>query len=64
LIVTKLLAFRSQDQVDIENLLAANRGQLDLDFIRTEWAQVATHDDPRLLRFNDMVARFYLPVVE
>jgi hypothetical protein len=61
LILTKLLAFRSQDQVDIENLLAANRGQLDLDLIRREWEAVAERDDPRLQRFNEMVTRFYLP---
>jgi len=61
LILTKLVAFRSQDQVDIENLLAANRGQLDLDLIRREWETVATPDDPRTQRFNEMVARFYLP---
>lgn len=60
LILTKLLAFRTQDQVDIENLLAANRGQLDLDLIRREWQTVAAPDDLRLRRFEDMVARFYL----
>jgi len=61
LILIKLLAFRSQDQVDIENLLAANRGQLDLEWIRREWEAVAERDDPRLQRFNEMVPRFYLP---
>jgi hypothetical protein len=60
LILMKLLAFRSQDQVDIENLLAANRGQLDLEHIRREWATVAALDDPRLQRFDEMVARFYV----
>ena len=59
LILMKLLAFRSQDQVDIENLLAANRGQLDLDHIREEWATVAASDDPRMQRFEEMVAQFY-----
>jgi hypothetical protein len=62
LILTKLLAFRSQDQIDIENLLAANRDHLDLDLIRSEWQTVAGLDDPRLQRFNDMVARLYLPL--
>jgi hypothetical protein len=61
LILTKLVPFRTQDQADIENLLAANRGQLDLDLIRREWATVAASDDPRTQRFNEMVARFYLP---
>jgi hypothetical protein len=61
LILTKLLAFRTQDQVDIENLLAANRGQLDLDLIRREWQTVAEPDDPRLPRFDEMLVQFYLP---
>ena len=62
LILTKLLAFRGQDQVDIENLLAANRGQLDLDLIRREWETVAGQDDPRFQKFNEMAARLYLPL--
>lgn len=60
LILIKLLAFRGQDQVDIENLLAANRGQLDLEWIRREWQAVAGSDDPRLQRFGEMVTQFYL----
>jgi hypothetical protein len=61
LILTKLLAFRSQDQVDIEGLLAANVGQLDLELIRSEWGTVAAADDPRMRRFDELVARFYQP---
>ena len=61
LILTKLLAFRTQDQVDIENLLAANRGQLDLDLVRREWQTVAELNDPRMRWFDDRVTRFYLP---
>jgi hypothetical protein len=60
LILTKLVAFRTQDQVDIENLLAANRGQLDLDLIRREWQTVADVADPRWRRFDEMVVQFYL----
>jgi hypothetical protein len=60
LILLKLLAFRSQDQVDIENLLAANRGQLDLDLIYREWQTVAEMGDPRMQWFNERVARLYL----
>jgi hypothetical protein len=59
LILMKLLAFRRQDQVDIESLLAANRGQLDLDRIRREWAAVASSDDPSMQRFEEMVTQFY-----
>jgi hypothetical protein len=60
LILTKLLAFRGQDQIDIENLLAANRGQLDLDFITGEWQTIADLDDPRVKWFNEKVASLYL----
>ncbi len=61
LILLKLLAFRTQDQVDVENLLAVNQGQLDLDWIRREWQSVAAADDPRMRWFEDRVTRFYLP---
>jgi nucleotidyltransferase AbiEii toxin of type IV toxin-antitoxin system len=61
LILTKLIAFRGQDLVDIENLLAANRGLLDLEFIDQEWKTVAGPDDPRSQRFKEMVAKLYLP---
>jgi hypothetical protein len=59
LILLKLLAFRGQDQIDIENLLSANRGHLDLDWIRREWQGVAVEDHPTMKRFEDMVRRFY-----
>ncbi len=59
LILTKLIAFRTQDQLDIENLLAANRGKLELEWIRAEWATVADSNDRRLQRFEDMVVQFY-----
>lgn len=49
LILLKLLAFRVQDQVDIENLVAANRDALDLDWIKAEWEPLADLDDPRML---------------
>jgi len=58
LVLMKLLAFRTQDQLDIENLLAAHRGHLDLEWIRREWEAVAESDDPRMRRFEEMVKRF------
>ena len=61
IILTKLLAWRTQDQADIERLLAANRGQLDLEFIRRDWATVGDADDPRMKRFDEMLAKFYTP---
>ena len=47
LIVTKLVAFRPQDQEDIRTLLAANRDDLDADLIRREWAAVAHGEEER-----------------
>jgi hypothetical protein len=61
LILTKLVAFRGQDVVDIESLLAANRGELDLDFIRRTWQTVGEAGDSRMQQFAEMVKRFYLP---
>lgn len=55
LILLKLLAFRTQDQLDIENLVAANRDQLDLAWIQAEWLTLADMDDPRMRRFLEMV---------
>jgi hypothetical protein len=55
LILLKLLAFRMQDQLDIENLVAAHRDTLDLDWIRTEWQTVTSLDDPRMRRLLEWV---------
>ena len=41
LILTKMVAFRPQDQVDIETLLTANRDTIDVDLIREEWSPFA-----------------------
>jgi len=57
LIILKLVAFRSQDQVDIENLVAANSHQLDLDWIKAEWQTIAGLDDPRMLRLLELVGQ-------
>ncbi len=61
LILLKLLSFRTQDQADIENLLAANSGQLNLDWVRREWETLGLPDDGRRQRFEDMVARLHAP---
>jgi len=47
LILMKLLAYRLQDQADIEALVAANGGTIDLDWIRREWETIFSTDDPR-----------------
>jgi hypothetical protein len=57
LILLKLLAFRSQDQVDIENLVAANRDTLDLHWIKTEWEALADRDDPRMIKLLELVEK-------
>jgi hypothetical protein len=57
LILTKLIAFRPQDQVDMETLLIANRDTIDVDFIRREWAAVAVGEESRTAWFEDAVAR-------
>jgi hypothetical protein len=49
-------AYRTQDQVDIENLVAANSDNLDLDWIRAEWQNLAGLDDPRVRRLLELVS--------
>jgi hypothetical protein len=41
----------------IENLVAAHRDTLDLDWIRAEWVMVAALDDPRMGRLVEPVGR-------
>ena len=47
LIVTKMVAFRPQDQEDIRTLLVANRDEIDGDLIRREWATVSHGEEDR-----------------
>jgi hypothetical protein len=54
LILLKLIAFRTQDLVDIENLIAAHPRTLDLEWIKTEWQTVAHIDDPRMARLLEL----------
>jgi hypothetical protein len=54
LVLLKLLAFRLQDQTDVEALVAANPA-LDLDWIRGEWAAIFPLDDPRLAWLEEQV---------
>jgi predicted nucleotidyltransferase len=49
LILLKLLAFRLQDQTDIESLVAANRDAIDVEWIKREWQTIFDLDDPRIL---------------
>ena len=56
LILLKLLADRTQDRLDVENLVAAHQGRLDLEWIREEWQTLAALDDPRLTRFEALAS--------
>jgi hypothetical protein len=57
LILTKMVAFRPQDQADVETLLIANRDDLDVDLIRQEWSVVAAGEEGRTAWLEDALAR-------
>jgi hypothetical protein len=57
LILTKLIAFRPQDQEDIRTLLIANRENLDIDLIRREWSAVGTEAEPRTAWLDEAIAQ-------
>lgn len=59
LILLKLIASRTQDVVDVEALLAANRGGFDLAWVESEWTTLFHTVDPRRLRFRRAVAEDY-----
>jgi len=47
LILTKMVAFRIRDQLDIDILLTANRDTIDINLIREEWAPFAATEPER-----------------
>ena len=55
LVVMKLIAMRPQDEGDIQELLGAYGGELDLDFIRAELETFTEPDDPRRAKFATWV---------
>jgi hypothetical protein len=57
LILTKLVAFRPQDQADIETLLLANRDEIDLELIRREWSAVSAGEEERTVWLENAIAR-------
>ena len=57
LILTKMVAFRTQDQMDIETLLTANRDEIDLDLIREEWSPFATTEAERTAWLEATIAK-------
>jgi hypothetical protein len=61
LILTKMLSFRPQDQVDIETLLIANRDEIDIGLIRREWSAVAEGEEARTAWLEDAIVRLIPP---
>jgi hypothetical protein len=57
LILTKMVAFRPQDQEDIRTLLVANRNEIDAGLIRQEWAAVAAGEEPRTAWLEEELGR-------
>jgi hypothetical protein len=53
--LAKLIAFRPQDESDIQDLLAAYQGRLDLDRVRAEFGTVADPADPRWEKFESWI---------
>jgi hypothetical protein len=61
LILMKMVAFRPQDQADIETLISANRNEIDVDLIRNEWSAVADGEDARTVWLDGAIARLAPP---
>jgi hypothetical protein len=57
LILTKMVSFRPQDQVDIETLLLANRDDIDAGLVRQEWSKVAKGEEARTVWLENAIAR-------
>jgi hypothetical protein len=57
LILTKMVAFRPQDQADIVALLAANRDDIDVEVIHREWAPYADSEAGRTAWLDATISR-------
>jgi hypothetical protein len=57
LILTKMVAFRPQDQIDIETLLTANRDEIDVALIREEWSPFAATEAERTSWLEGVIAK-------
>jgi Nucleotidyl transferase AbiEii toxin, Type IV TA system len=57
LVLTKMVAFRPQDQMDIDTLLTANRDAIDVDLIRAEWSPFAATEVDRTTWLESAIAR-------
>jgi hypothetical protein len=56
-ILTKMVAFRPQDQLDIDSLLTANRDDIDVAIIREEWAPYADTEPERTAWLESAIER-------
>ena len=57
LILTKMVAFRSQDRADIETLLTANCDTIDIKLIRDEWSTFAANEVERTAWLEALIER-------
>lgn len=55
LVLLKLISFRSQDEADIQAILAAYAAQLDLAFVRNELDAIFDDNEPRRTKFEGWV---------
>ena len=56
--VFKLLFFRSKDLVDLERLVAVQRGKLDTAYVRRHMVEMMGDDDERVKKWDALVAEF------
>lgn len=56
--VFKLLFFRGKDMVDLERLVAVRGERLDRAYVRRWIVEMMGEDDPRVRRWDEIVARF------
>jgi len=57
IILTKMVAFRPHDQIDIETLVTANRDTIDVAMIREEWAPFAATEVERTAWLEAVIER-------
>jgi hypothetical protein len=57
LVLTKMVAFRLRDRLDIEDLLTANRDDIDLALIREEWSPYAEGEPERTAWLEEVITR-------
>jgi hypothetical protein len=57
LILTLMVSFRPQDQIDIETLFTANRDEINIDLIRQEWSPYAAIEVERTAWLEAVIAR-------